>query len=167
MELREYKRLANALKLQDSNKYSTWDNIMQLWFDTKFKGARGYVASAFQNIGSWFGDKRIAIQNNMSSISTWFKDTFRKAYDGITGIFDNIGSYFSKVAGWIETPIKNALNGVREAVNWIYGKLGGNTQPMNRICLRLTVQCISYQKMQMNIGLMDTRAMSCFPMKCT
>nr|DAH05515.1 MAG TPA: Terminase [Caudoviricetes sp.] len=30
MELREYKRLANALKMQDSNKYSTWDNIMQL-----------------------------------------------------------------------------------------------------------------------------------------
>ena len=101
------------------------DNISD-WFNTKFKGARGYVASAFQNIGSWFGDKRIAIQNNMSSISSWFKDTFRKAYDGITGIFNNIGSYFSKVAGWIETPIKNALNGVREAVNWIYGKLGGN-----------------------------------------
>lgn len=101
------------------------DNISD-WFNTKFKGARGYVASAFQNIGSWFGDKRTAIQNNMGSISTWFRDTFRRAYDGITGIFNNIGSYFSKVAGWIETPIKNALNGVREAVNWIYGKLGGN-----------------------------------------
>lgn len=101
------------------------DNISD-WFNTKFKGARGYVASAFQNIGSWFGDKRTAIQNNMISISSWFKDTFRKAYDGITGIFNNIGSYFSKVARWIETPIKNALNGVREAVNWIYGKLGGN-----------------------------------------
>ena len=101
------------------------DNISD-WFNTKFKGARGYVASAFQNIGSWFGDKRTAIQNNMGSISTWFRDTFRRAYDGITGIFNNIGSYFSKVAGWIETPIKNALNGVRKAVNWIYGKLGGN-----------------------------------------
>lgn len=101
------------------------DNISD-WFNTKFKGARGYVASAFQNIGSWFGDKRTAIQNNMGSISTWFRDTFRKAYNGITGIFNNIGSYFQKVAGWIETPIKNALNGVRKAVNWIYGKLGGN-----------------------------------------
>ena len=101
------------------------DNISD-WFNTKFKGARGYVASAFQNIGSWFGDKRTAIQNNMGSISTWFRYTFRRAYDGITGIFNNIGSYFSKVAGWIETPIKNALNGVRKAVNWIYGKLGGN-----------------------------------------
>lgn len=30
MELREYKRLANALKMKDSNKYETWDNIMQL-----------------------------------------------------------------------------------------------------------------------------------------
>lgn len=101
-------------------------NDISDWFNTKFKGARGYVASAFQNIGSWFGDKRTAIQNNMGSISTWFRDTFRRAYDGITGIFNNIGSYFSKVAGWIETPIKNALNGVRKAVNWIYGKLGGN-----------------------------------------
>lgn len=30
MELREYKKIANALKMQPSNKYSTWDNIMQL-----------------------------------------------------------------------------------------------------------------------------------------
>ena len=30
MELRKYKRLANALKMKDSNKYETWDNIMQL-----------------------------------------------------------------------------------------------------------------------------------------
>lgn len=96
------------------------------WFGRKYEDARTRVTDTFQNIGSWFGDKRTAIQNNMSSISSWFKDTFRKAYNGITGIFKNIGSYFQKVAGWIETPIKNALNGVRKAVNWIYGKLGGN-----------------------------------------
>lgn len=96
------------------------------WFGRKYEDARTRVTDTFQNIGSWFGDKRTAIQNNMSSISSWFKDTFRKAYNGITGIFNNIGSYFQKVAGWIETPIKNALNGVRKAVNWIYGKLGGN-----------------------------------------
>lgn len=96
------------------------------WFGRKYEDARTRVTDTFQNIGSWFGDKRTAIQNNMGSISTWFRDTFRKAYNGITGIFNNIGSYFQKVAGWIETPIKNALNGVRKAVNWIYGKLGGN-----------------------------------------
>ena len=105
-------------------------NNISDWFNTKFKGARGYVASAFQNIGSWFGDKRTAIQNNMGSISTWFKDTFRRAYNGITGIFDNIGSYFRGIGDKIKSPIRNALNGVIGGVNWVLGKLGsGKTYP--------------------------------------
>lgn len=95
------------------------------WFKTKYQGARSNVNSAFLAIGSWFGLRRKEIEANMSSIATWFGDVFRRAYNGITAIFDNIGSYFEKVGGWISTPIKNALNGVRKAVNWIYGKLGG------------------------------------------
>lgn len=95
------------------------------WFKTKYQGARSNVNSAFLTIGSWFGLRRKEIEANMSSIATWFGDVFRRAYNGITAIFDNIGSYFEKVGGWISTPIKNALNGVRKAVNWIYGKLGG------------------------------------------
>lgn len=95
------------------------------WFKTKYQEARSNVNSAFLAIGSWFGLRRKEIEANMSSIATWFGDVFRRAYNGITAIFDNIGSYFEKVGGWISTPIKNALNGVRKAVNWIYGKLGG------------------------------------------
>lgn len=95
------------------------------WMNTKYTSARKYVNSAFLAIGSWFGLRRKEIEANMSSIATWFGDVFRRSYNGITAIFDNIGSYFEKVGGWISTPIKNALNGVREAVNWIYGKLGG------------------------------------------
>ena len=95
------------------------------WFKTKYQGARSNVNATFLSIGSWFGLRRKEIEANMSSIATWFGDVFRRAYNGITSIFDNIGSYFEKVGGWISTPIKNALNGVREAVNWIYGKLGG------------------------------------------
>lgn len=95
------------------------------WFKTKYQGARSNVNSAFLAIGSWFGLRRKEIEANMRSIATWFGDVFRRAYNGITAIFDNIGSYFEKVGGWISTPIKNALNGVRKAVNWIYGKLGG------------------------------------------
>lgn len=95
------------------------------WFKTKYQGARSNVNATFLSIGSWFGLRRKEIEANMSSIATWFGDVFRRAYNGITAIFDNIGSYFEKVGGWISTPIKNALNGVREAVNWIYGKLGG------------------------------------------
>ncbi len=95
------------------------------WFKTKYQGARSNVNSAFLAIGSWFGLRRKEIEANMSSIATWFGGVFRRAYNGITAIFNNIGSYFEKVGGWISTPIKNALNGVREAVNWIYGKLGG------------------------------------------
>ena len=95
------------------------------WFKTKYQGARSNVNSSFLAIGSWFGLRRKEIEANMSSIATWFGDVFRRAYNGITAIFDNIGSYFEKVGGWISTPIKDALNGVREAVNWIYGKLGG------------------------------------------
>lgn len=95
------------------------------WFKTKYQGARSNVNSAFLAIGSWFGLRRKEIEASMSSIATWFGGVFRRAYNGITAIFDNIGSYFEKVGGWISTPIKNALNGVRKAVNWIYGKLGG------------------------------------------
>ena len=95
------------------------------WFKTKYQGARSNVNSSFLAIGSWFGLRRKEIEANMSSIATWFGDVFRRAYNGITAIFNNIGSYFEKVGGWISTPIKNALNGVRKAVNWIYGKLGG------------------------------------------
>lgn len=95
------------------------------WFNTKYQGARSNVNSAFLSIGSWFGLRRKEIEENMSSIATWFGDVFRRAYNGITAIFDNIGSYFEKVGEWISTPIKDALNGVRKAVNWIYGKLGG------------------------------------------
>lgn len=95
------------------------------WFKTKYQGARSNVNSAFLAIGSWFGLRRKEIESSMSSIATWFGGVFRRAYNGITAIFDNIGSYFEKVGGWISTPIKNALNGVRKAVNWIYGKLGG------------------------------------------
>ncbi len=95
------------------------------WFKTKYQGARSNVNSAFLAIGSWFGLRRKEIEANMSSIATWFGDVFRRAYNGITAIFNNIGSYFEKVGGWISAPIKNALNGVRKAVNWIYGKLGG------------------------------------------
>ena len=95
------------------------------WFKTKYQGARSNVNSAFSAIGSWFGLRRKEIEANMSSIASWFGDVFRRAYNGITAIFDNISSYFEKVGGWISTPIKNALNGVRKAVNWIYGKLGG------------------------------------------
>lgn len=95
------------------------------WFKTKYQGARSNVNSAFLAIGSWFGLRRKEIEANMSSIATWFGDVFRRAYNGITAIFNNIGSYFEKVGGWISAPIKNALNGVRKAVNWIYGELGG------------------------------------------
>lgn len=95
------------------------------WFKTKYQGARSNVNSSFLAIGSWFGLRRKEIEANMSSIATWFGDVFRRAYNGITAIFNNIGSYFEKVGGWISAPIKNALNGVRKAVNWIYGKLGG------------------------------------------
>lgn len=95
------------------------------WIGDKFSSGRKKVNSAFQDIGTWFGKRKSNIQDNMKSISTWFSDTFKKAYKGITSVFDKIGTYFEKVAGWIESPVKGALNGVRKAVNWIYEKLGG------------------------------------------
>lgn len=96
------------------------------WFDNKYKEARSNANSSFENIGKWFGNKKLDIQSNMSSISDWFSQTFKKAYDGVTSVWDGIKSYFEKVAKFIEDPVKGALNGVREAVNWIYGKLGGS-----------------------------------------
>ena len=101
------------------------------WFGTKFKSARSLTNAAFSNIGSWFGQKREDIKSNMRSISQWFKDIFKSAYNGITSIFDKIGGYFNTVAGWIKSPVLGAVKAIAKAVNWVYGKLGGDGDLIN------------------------------------
>lgn len=96
------------------------------WMKGKFDDARKSVNSKFSDIGTWFKQRKTDIQNGISPIITWFPKTFKTAYDGITHVFDNIGSYFDKVAGWIMDPIKKALNGIGDSVNWVYEKLGGS-----------------------------------------
>lgn len=96
------------------------------WFGTKFKSARSLTNAAFSNIGSWFGQKREDIKSNMKSIAQWFKDIFNSAYNGITSIFNKIGGYFNTVAGWIKSPVLGAVKAIAKAVNWVYGKLGGD-----------------------------------------
>lgn len=96
------------------------------WFGTKFRSARSLTNAAFSNIGSWFGQKREDIKSNMKSIAQWFKDIFKSAYNGITSIFDKIGGYFNTVAGWIKSPVLGAVKAIAKAVNWVYGKLGGD-----------------------------------------
>lgn len=83
------------------------------WFSKKFQAARDGVTKAFSNIGSWF------------------KDIFKSAYNGITSIFDKIGGYFNKVAGWIKSPVLGAVKAIAKAVNWVYGKLGGDGDLIN------------------------------------
>lgn len=83
------------------------------WFSKKFQAARDSVTKAFSNIGSWF------------------KDIFKSAYNGITSIFDKIGGYFNKVAGWIKSPVLGAVKAIAKAVNWVYGKLGGDGDLIN------------------------------------
>lgn len=96
------------------------------WFDSKFRNARSLTNSSFSNVGSWFGQRREDIKSNMRSISQWFNDIFKSAYNGITSIFDNVGDYFGKVAGWIKSPVLGAVKAIAKAVNWVYGKLGGD-----------------------------------------
>ena len=101
------------------------------WFGAKFKSARSLTNAAFSNIGSWFGQKREDIKTNMRSISQWFKDIFKSAYNGITSIFDKIGGYFNNVADWIKSPVLGAVKSIAKAVNWVYGKLGGDGDLIN------------------------------------
>lgn len=101
------------------------------WFGAKFKSARSLTNAAFSNIGSWFGQKREDIKTNMRSISQWFKDIFKSAYNGITSIFDKIGGYFNNVADWIKSPVLGAVKAIAKAVNWVYGKLGGDGDLIN------------------------------------
>lgn len=101
------------------------------WFSKKFQNARDGVTKAFSNIGSWFGQKREDIKSNMRSIAQWFKDIFKSAYNGITSIFDKIGGYFNTVAGWIKSPVLGAVKAIAKAVNWVYGKLGGDGDLIN------------------------------------
>lgn len=97
------------------------------WFSKKFSDAKTLAEAPFKFIGTWFSDRISDIRNSVKPITKWFSETFQKAYSGITRIFDNIGGYFEKVAGWISKPIKGALDAVRKAVNWIYKKLGGDS----------------------------------------
>lgn len=101
------------------------------WFSKKFQNARDGVTKAFSTIGSWFGQKREDIKSNMKSIAQWFKDIFKSAYNGITSIFDKIGGYFNTVAGWIKSPVLGAVKAIAKAVNWVYGKLGGDGDLIN------------------------------------
>lgn len=101
------------------------------WFGTKFRSARSLTNAAFSNIGSWFGQKREDIKSNMKSIAQWFKDIFNSAYNGITSIFDKIGGYFNTVASWIKSPVLGAVKAIAKAVNWVYGKLGGDGDLIN------------------------------------
>lgn len=97
------------------------------WFSKKFSAAKTLAEAPFKFIGTWFSERISDIRNSVKPIAEWFSKTFQKAYSGITKIFDNIGEYFEKVAGWISKPIKGALDAVRKAVNWIYKKLGGDS----------------------------------------
>lgn len=101
------------------------------WFSKKFQAARDGVMNAFSNIGSWFGQKREDIKSNLKPIAQWFKDIFKSAYNGITSIFDKIGGYFNTVASWIKSPVLGAVKAIANAVNWVYGKLGGDGDLIN------------------------------------
>lgn len=101
------------------------------WFSKKFKSSRQLANAPFSNIGSWFGQRREDIKSNMKSIAQWFKDIFNSAYNGITSIFNKIGGYFNTVAGWIKSPVLGAVKAIAKAVNWVYGKLGGDGDLIN------------------------------------
>lgn len=101
------------------------------WFSKKFQAARDGITNVFSNIGSWFGQKREDIKSNLKPIAQWFKDIFKSAYNGITSIFNKIGGYFNTVAGWIKSPVLGAVKAIANAVNWVYGKLGGDGDLIN------------------------------------
>ena len=102
-----------------------------MWFGTKYKDARGYVNSAFSNVGTWFGGRKSDIQNNMKSISGWFRSTFQSAYNGVTETFSKIGGFFSNISKEIKKPIIGAMKAILNGVNWVYEKLGGGKNHFN------------------------------------
>lgn len=87
-------------------------------------GFKQYVSSLFQLL---FG----TITAIFSPIAQWFKDIFNSAYNGITSIFNKIGGYFNTVADWIKSPVLGAVKAIAKAVNWVYGKLGGDGDLIN------------------------------------
>lgn len=116
------------------NRRNDIQNNMQnisTWFSNKFKSSRLLANDPFSNIGSWFGQRREDIKSNMESIAQWFNDIFKSAYNGITSIFDKIGGYFNTVASWIKSPVLGAVKAIAKAVNWVYGKLGGDGDLIN------------------------------------
>ena len=106
------------------------------WFSDRFTEARNGITTAFQNIGTWFGERWNDIKNAFAAVGTWFRDRFNEAKNGISTSFGKIGDWFKE--RWND--IKNAFagvrdlgrniieglwNGINDMVGWIKGKIQG------------------------------------------
>lgn len=131
----KFRRAGEEVQMMGTDIKNFFAGIGQ-WFSDRFTEARNGVTAAFQNIGTWFGERWNDIKNAFAAVGTWFRDRFNDAKNGITSSFGKIGDWFKE--RWND--IKNAFagardlgkniieglwNGINDMVGWIKSKIQG------------------------------------------
>lgn len=80
------------------------------WFSEKFTSAREGVTNAFQNVGSWFGERYAEVQTAFSSVGDWFGEKFTAARSSVDTAFQNVGSWFGERYADVKSAMQEAPN---------------------------------------------------------
>ena len=128
-----YRNVREAFNGINSWFQGKWDAVKGVFkdvvsfFKNKFESAYTSIRNAFSGINTWFQGKWDAVKGVFSNVASFFSDAFNNAYKSVTNAFSNIRSFFVGIANDIVRPIKNAVNGVIDGLNWILGKLKTGT----------------------------------------
>ena len=73
--------------------------------------------SAFEKVGSWFGDRWNDIKNGVKEADTWFGEKFESAKEKTQNPFQTIGSWFSDRWNDIQSALKEIPNWFKNLFN--------------------------------------------------
>lgn len=113
---------------------STWNNI-KTWASDKFSSAKNSIVSAWNTAKTKTQSTWDTIKNKISSVWKNIKSTISGALTGEGGITGKLSSAWSKIkstaskmwkqiADSILSPIKKAIDGVKNGINWVLEKVG-------------------------------------------
>lgn len=105
------------------------------WFKDKFQTAWDNIRSVFSisNITSFFTQAWGGITGIFGNVQAWFKERFQSAWDGAKGVFDDVSDFFSGVKESILEIWDDIGNGIKNAINWVIGKINSFISALNGI----------------------------------
>lgn len=113
---------------------STWNNI-KTWASDKFSSAKNSIVNAWNTAKTKTQSTWDTIKNKISSVWKNIKSTISGALTGEGGITGKLSSAWSnikntakkmweQIADSILSPIKKAIDGVKNGINWVLEKVG-------------------------------------------